>query len=429
MSRLDELLARERRVGIGTAVWLAILLLVSLGLWAGVAELEEVAIAPGRVIPRGQVKVIQHLEGGIVERLFVKNGDRVKAGESLVRLDLGALALNREELIAQMDAARLARARVDSLASGKPLALPPALVERHPDLAENERRLHASRINELRSRQATLDQQLAQRRTEGSELGAKVESLAENLRLSREKLAIGEALRADSLISKLEFLRIQQEVKRFEGEIKISERTIARVRQAGQEVVRAKAEINAQFRRAMDEERTEIARDIMRIRKRLDTAESQAGRALITSPITGVVKNLRYHTVGGVVRSGDPIMEVVPTDDVLVIEAYLNPTDRGYVHPGQSAVVKFMTYDFIRYGGLAGEVIRVAPDTNTRENGGSYYVVMVKTKGEFTAPDGATLAIAPGMEVSVDIHTGKRTVLEYLIRPVLKLKSEALRER
>ena len=224
-------------------------------------------------------------------------------------------------------------------------------------------------------------------------------------------------------------MRLEQELRRIEGEIRISERTVARVRQARQEVIHAKAETQAQFKRSLDEKRTQVERDIARIQKRLETAESQAGRTLITSPIVGVVKNLRYHTVGGVVRPGDALMEVVPTDDVLVIETYLDPTDRGYVRVGQTAMVKFSTYDFIRYGGLEGEVVQVAPDTNTREDGPAYYKVIIATSQSFAAPDGSPLPLAAGMEASVDIHTGKRTVLEYLIRPVLKLKSEGFRER
>ena len=307
--------------------------------------------------------------------------------------------------------------------------MPEKLVKAHPDLAENERRLHASRLKELSSRQATLDVQVAQRQTEAGELSAKIDALNVNLVLVRQKFEIGKSLRADSLISKLEYLRLEQDVRRIEGEIRISERTVARVRQARQEVIRSKAETRARFKRALDEERIQIERDIARINKRLATAESQAGRTLITSPIVGVVKNLRYHTVGGVVRPGDPIMEVVPSDDVLVIETYLNPTDRGYVRVGQSAMVKFSTYDFIRYGGLEGEVVQVAPDTNSREDGPTYYKVIVATQQNFIAPDGSLLPISAGMEASVDIHTGKRTVLEYLVRPVLKLKSEGFRER
>ena len=169
--------------------------------------------------------------------------------------------------------------------------------------------------------------------------------------------------------------------------------------------------------------------EIARIREVLKRATEQGSRAEIKSPVAGVVKNLRFNTIGGVIKPGEPILEIVPTGENLVVQSRLNPTDRGYVSEGQKATVKISTYDFARYGGLNGTVIQVAPDTSMDENGQPYFRVVVQTNKNYLGREEGSLPIVPGMQATVDIHTGKKSVIDYLIRPVLKLKHEAFRER
>ncbi|MBL4720707.1 MAG: HlyD family type I secretion periplasmic adaptor subunit, partial [Alphaproteobacteria bacterium] len=166
-----------------------------------------------------------------------------------------------------------------------------------------------------------------------------------------------------------------------------------------------------------------------RVRELLNQASDQELRTEIRSPINGVVKNMRHNTIGGVVRPGEPLMEIVPADGKLVIEAQLNPVDRGYVQKGQRAIVKISTYDFVRYGGLEGVVSRIGADTNVTPAGDSYYEVIVETEKSYLGEQKGVLPISPGMQATVDIHTGTRSVLNYLIKPVLKLRHEAFRER
>ena len=168
---------------------------------------------------------------------------------------------------------------------------------------------------------------------------------------------------------------------------------------------------------------------IARVNELLNRASDQERRAVIRSPIDGVVKNMRYHTIGGVVKPGEPIMEIVPISDRLVIEAQLNPVDRGYVQEGQRAVVKISTYDFVRYGSLDGVVARIGASTNTDPAGQPYYQVVVRTNKTYLGDQQGLLPITPGMQATVDIHTGTRSVLNYFIKPVLKLRNEAFRER
>jgi adhesin transport system membrane fusion protein len=188
-------------------------------------------------------------------------------------------------------------------------------------------------------------------------------------------------------------------------------------------------ELSFKFSREAQEQLGEAELNIARTQELLNTADDQETRSTIKSPITGIVKNSRYHTIGGVVRSGEAIMDIVPSEDDLVVEARLNPVDRGFVRAGQKAIVKIDTYDYSRYGGIDGEVISVAPDSTVPENAMPYFKVVIRTDKPYLGEESEGLAITPGMGATVDVHTGTKSVMQYLIRPVLKLKAEAFRER
>ncbi len=429
MAAIDDLLQRDRRDRHILAPWLAAIFIVTAVIWANFARLDEVASASGRVVPVGQVKVIQHLEGGIVEKLLVVDGRKVKAGDALIELNLGLNKLNYDEVRVQLDGLQLSRARLLSMANEKPLELPPALAKKYSDLARNERQLYRQSKRELESRLAGIGDRAAQRDREIREYQAQAAAVRQDLRLAREKVAIAEALRKDKLISKMEYLKLEQEVQRLRGQLSILWQSVAKARAAGSEVSQTRREVIARFKRELNEDLNRNEREIARLKERLRAAGQQADRAVIRSPIDGIVQNLKYHTIGGVVRPGDPVMEIVPLSEKMIVEMLLNPVDRGYVKVGQSATVKVTSYDFIRYGSLTGKVVRIAADTNISDQGQAYYKVVVETTSDFKGPDGQPLPIEPGMETMVDINTGDRTVLQYLIRPVLKLKSEAFRER
>jgi adhesin transport system membrane fusion protein len=272
---------------------------------------------------------------------------------------------------------------------------------------------------------------------------------------------MSESLLASGLTPRMEHLQLQAEVESLRGEARTIESSIPRARAAiaevqgllREEMERVKGELNnlipaipranaavaeienrvreevTRFRREARDELGNVEQAISRIGTLLDEATEQKRRAEIKSPIEGVVKNMGFNTIGGVVRPGDPIMEIVPTGESLVIDAQLDPTDRGYVELGQKAVVKISTYDYIRYGGLDGKVILVAPDSSTDPNGNPYFRVVVKTEKTYLGQREGDLPITPGMQATVDIHTGEKTVIDYLVKPVLKLRYEAFRER
>jgi adhesin transport system membrane fusion protein len=227
----------------------------------------------------------------------------------------------------------------------------------------------------------------------------------------------------------MEHLRLQAEVESLEGELQGLGPALPRARAAVAEAAQRLREGEVRFQREAREGVGETEQNIARVQELLAQATDQGVRAEIKSPIDGVVKKLRYNTIGGVVTPGEAIMDIVPTGEKLIIEARLSPIDRGYVDAGQPALVKISTYDFVRYGGLTGVVSQVAPDASTDKNGTPYFDVIVETDKAYLGDRAGKLPITPGMQATVDIHTGTRSVMEYLIKPVLKLRDEAFRER
>ncbi len=428
MSRLDGI-AERTPTSFRLTAWLIMALLVAVTAWAYWAELEEVAIAQGVVVPQGQVKVIQHLEGGIITTIHVTEGTRVATGDPLVQLDLMASDSDREELAVRLDALLLTRARLTADAKGVEPAFPGDVAARRPELVDAERATYRARQDELASGLKVLAEQARQREHLVAELGAKRTSIGRDLVLMREELAMSSDLLKDGLTPKIEHLKVKRQVERLEGERAVLNEGIPRADAALAEMRQRIKEERIKFRRVALEEIGKIELRIAQTREGLARATDELARTEIRSPIDGVVKSLRYHTIGGVVRPGDAIMEIVPTGDKLVIEAKLNPTDIGYVRIGQPVVVKISTYDFVRYGSLEGEVIDLSPDTHVDQNGETYFRVIASTDKDYLGDEPGDYPIAPGMQAQIDIHTGSKSVLAYILNPVLKLKSNAFRER
>lgn len=496
MSRLDILMDSHPLPTWRTIAWPVMILLGAMIVWSNYFELDEVSIATGEVVPRGNIKVIQHLEGGIIVSIHVEDGAVVKEGTPLVQLDLGAGGVNREELETRLDSDLLVKARLEAETQGKPLSIPEDLQKRRPvqavaeqrayvarqqqleakisvqrqlirqrelDVDESNARMRAltDRKRELSSPAGSLQQQIRQKELEIKGLETQKTTVINNLKLLQERFAMSSQLVANGLVSKMEHLQLESELKSQEGQLDGLNQSIPRGHAAVDEVRgilkeqlasvtsdinslapsidRAKAAVREAEQRAREEEirfRREAQDDLVkteqsiaRTRELLAQATQQKNRTDIRSPIDGIVKNLRYHTIGGVVKAGEPIMEIVPIGGSLVIEAKLNPTDRGYVEVGQKTTVKISTYDFARYGGLEGTVTMVAPDSSTDDKGVPYFRVLVETEKTYLGRKEGELPIVPGMQATVDIHTGARSFIDYLIKPVLKLRHEAFRER
>ncbi|OIQ88039.1 type I secretion system membrane fusion protein PrsE [mine drainage metagenome] len=403
-------------------------LLALLFLWACFAQLDEVATASGDVVPEGKVKLIQNLEGGIVRDIAVHDGQRVKKGQTLLLLELPSAVGNKDDLQVRIDGLELTRARLLAEASDKPLSFPAAEAKRQPALVEAERRSHEALLQNLQTSLMVLQDQQKQRQLEVRELEAKQRSVNSSLALSREKLAMSTSLLKDGLTSKIEHVQTQNDVEALNGQAQALQSSVPRAEAALAEAVSRIAEEKVKFRQTAESQLTETELNLARSRQMMNQASDQQRRANITSPIDGIVKNLRENTIGGVVGPGAPIMEIVPVNERLNIEAKLSPADRGYVTVGQKAEVKISAYDYTIYGGLDGKVIMVAADTTTGPDNQPYYRVIIET-GKSALGDHGELPITPGMQAQVDIHTGRHSVLHYLLTPVLKLRDDAFHER
>ncbi len=429
MSRLDVLVANHSLPSWRPVSWTIMGFIGLFFVWSIFARFDEVSVAAGEVVPQGKIKTIQHLEGGIIEELYVQDGDIVRADAPVVQINLGQMAGSREEVQIRLAGLMLARARLEAEAEGKALTLPSDIAAGHPQLVAAEQATHEARARELISSEAVLVGQVHQRERDVSDVSARLQAAENNLTLARERLVMSQDLLKDGLTSRLENNQTQSQVEQLIGEAASLREALPRARDALGEARERVKELNLKFSREAREQLVETEQNIARTQELLNTADDQRMRATIKSPITGIVKNMRYHTIGGVVRPGEAIMDIVPSEDALVVEARLNPVDRGFVRAGQKTTVKIDTYDYARYGGIEGEVIAVAPDSTVPESGAPFFKVVVRTDKPYLGDAADGYAITPGMGATVDIHTGTKSVIEYLVRPVLKLKAEAFRER
>ncbi|MEN1926269.1 HlyD family type I secretion periplasmic adaptor subunit [Luteimonas sp. MJ293] len=381
-------LGRSRTPLASWVVWALVLCLISLAVWASIFELDEVTTGPGKVIPTSREQVIQSQEGGIVARLNVREGDLVEAGQVLASLDPTRLEATVEESASRMRAALASAARLRAEVTGKPLAFP-AEVQEDQDLVLTETALYHSRRESLRESSEGLQRALA---------------------LVNQEIGLTEPLVARGAASDVELLRLRRQATELQN--KLTDLRTQYVVNAREELSRANAEVL---------EQQSVTRG------RADTL----ARSTIVSPVKGIVKNVEVTTVGGVIPPNGKLMEIVPLDDQLLIETRISPRDVAFLHPGQRAVVKVTAYDYHIYGGLEGEVVMISPDTIQDEVSPDvfYYRVYIRTdKDHLVNKAGATFAIFPGMVTTADIHTGSKTVMNYLMKP-LNRAQEALRER
>lgn len=429
MSQLDNILEQHNAPGWRIVSYAIMSLLGLFLLWASFANLDEVAIALGEVVPQGRVKTIQHLEGGIIDEILVREGDTVREGTPLIQLDLAGTVTNMKELQVRLDGLIIRKARLDAEANGSTLTIPDHLPRGVDGIVEAEREAYEARKRELISTRAVLEGQVTQRFLDVREVEARLNAVHVNLGLAKERLGMSADLLTDKLQSPMDHLQIQSEVESFEGQVATLNEALPRAKAALEEARERVLELGLRFAREAREQLGETELNIARTRELLATAMDQQTRTSIRSPINGVVKNMRYTTIGGVVRPGEAILDIVPSEDTLVIEARLSPMDRGFVQEGLEATVKIDTYDFVRYGGIEGEVISVAPDSTIPDNAPPYFKVVIRTAQHWLGEEEDGNFISPGMGATVDIRTGTKSVMDYLIRPVLKLKHEAFRER
>ncbi len=407
-------------------LYVTALVLGLLVFWASRAELDVVTRGTATVVPSRQVQVVQSLDGGIVSEILVREGQVVEPGELLVRIDATRVVSTLREQRAQYLALLAKTARLAAIAEGKPFVIPPEVVDEAPDTAAAETRLHASSTRELDSAIGVYDQQLAQRHQELNEAVAFKEQSERNFELAAQELAQTEPLVASGAVSQVEILRLKREVSKLRGDTEQSSAQVTRARAAIAEARRKREQVELDFRNDMRKELAEANAELSSLAEGSVGLQDKVKQTEVRSPVRGTIKRLLINTQGGVVLPGREIIEIVPLDDTLLLEARITPRDIGFLRPGQEATVKFSAYDFLVFGGLDAVVESIGADTITDEEGNPFYLVRVRTHESSL---GDNLPIIPGMLAEVDILTGRKTVLDYLLKPVLRARQRAMTER
>ncbi len=403
--------------------------LVIFVVWAANAPLDEVTRGQGRVIPSSQIQSIQHLEGGIIAEILVREGERVNAGDVLVRVSSPTATAEFRDNITRYYALSAAVARLEAESEGREPVWPERVQREAPQVLADARLEYSTRQERFRAEIATVEQQIQQRRSEIQENQARASRAGSSLGILSEELRINEGLLGQGAVSRVEVLRLQRQASDLRGEIAGANASVARARAGLQEAERRMEERQANFRqeafRDMAQKRAELSSVTELIEARRDRVE----RTDVRSPVIGIVNRINISTIGGVVQPGQEIMTVVPIEDSLIIEAQIRPQDIGFIRPDQTAMVKITAYDFSIYGGLNARIENISADTITDQQGNAFFKVRLRTTQAFLGPADHPLPIIPGMQASVEILTGRKTVLEYLLHPILRARDTALRER
>lgn len=430
MSEVDQAMyGRGHKVAyiMSTSILLMIIIFI---VWAKLAMLDERTRGFGRVIPSQRIQEIQNLEGGIMNELFVQEGQTVEKGDILCRLSNEQAASYYRDAQSKALEHQAAIARLQAEADGvdEP-SFPPEVAEKAPQLVEDQRHIFLAQRNKLNIDISLLEDQYQQRQQEVNEMVARRNQLRQSLEVAEKQRNIAKPLVEKHIHSELDYLRLEQTVVQLHGDMQALTLGIPRVQRAAKEAQGRIAQAKAEYRANALEEINARRQELNSILENLSSGGDRVTRTDVRSPVRGVVKHIMVNTIGGVIRPGESIMEVVPLDDTLLVEAEVKPSDIAFLHPGQKAKVKITAYDFSIYGGLDGTVENISADTIEDEKGESHYLVKVRTKENAITYRGQQLPIIPGMTASVDILTGRKSVLDYLLKPLLKAKQNALRER
>jgi adhesin transport system membrane fusion protein len=409
-----------------------VLLVVAL-VWAALAKVDEVTQADGQIIPSSQVQVVQNLEGGIVQELLVKEGDVVDKDQILLRIDDTRFASSYEEGRLKYLALLAQVARLTAETQSSPLELPPEIAKEAPALAEDARRLYQTRQQELGSNVQILEEQRKQREQEVFELQSRAGQLSRSYELLREELDRTAPLVDEGVISHVELLRLKRQVNETRGDLEGVRLRLPAARSALDEARGKIEEARIKFRTDAQGQLNEAKAELAGMAANNTAALDRVTRTAVRSPMRGTVKRLKVTTVGGVVQPGMDLVEVVPLEDTLLVEARIKPQDIAFVHPGQRAMVKLTAYDSTLYGALEATLEHISADSITQKDDSgserSFFLIRVRTLDHGYVKDGQSLPIIPGMTATVDILTGRKSVLHYLLRPIVRAQERALRER
>lgn len=418
--------------------------------WAYFAKLDEVTVGSGKVIPAQQIQVIQNLEGGIVKEIRVREGDLVTVGQPLLaidetrfladfreqesqRLSLSAIAIRLKTELASVKIRNnfAANTNQESLVDLIPASLDFTLLSENAgeEVLQRQRDYFQERMRNLANQLDILEQQKNQKRSELNEIDSQIKHLGQSYDLVMKELALTAPLAAKGVVSEVELIKLQRIANDAQAALESARLNRPKLEAELLELSNKRQEIALKFRNNTQEELAEVVSNLARLNESLVSLRDKLKRTTVLSPVNGTIKTIKTNTVGGVVQPGMDLMEIVPTHESLLIEAKILPKDIAFLRPELPAVIKLTAYDYAIYGGLKGHVEHISADTITDEKGNSYYLIRVRSDESYFDKDRNALPIIPGMTASVDVMTGKKSVLSYLLKPIIRARQSALREK
>ncbi len=429
LSPSAEILMTREQLHSRLILYVIVALVVMLLAWAAVAEVDELVRGQGKVIPSSQLKKVQSLDGGILSELLVSEGDRVKRGQVLMRLDdtLARSKFNeRRQRVLALDA-KMQRLRAE--VEGQPLNFSEELAKDAIALVTEERALFEQRRLSLQTENEVLQQKIAQQQQELFKKRAELEQIDAEIVLANKELDILKPLFEDGVVSRFELIKAEKNLLSIQRQRLGVAQAIPQTNLIIEELQRKQQQLKQSYRTEAQRLLSEVASERSQLIQGSDVFEADVDRTLIKSPVNGVVKQVLLNTLGGVVKPGADLVSIVPEEDVLVVETKVKPSDIARLYPGQKAMVKFSAYDFTVYGGLEAKLVHISADSLVDEKGDSFFLVRVQTNLSFLGRKRDELPIMSGMQAQVDILTGKKTLLSYFLKPILKAKQVALTEQ
>lgn len=427
-------------------IWALFALFICFMVWAYFAELDRVTRGEGKIIPSSQVQVIQSLDGGILQELYVTEGMQVSKGQLIARIDDTRFRSDMAQQTQEVDALRanIIRLRAelrDVLVADvsswqlqvkikkEVLSFPDDLLTTSPELVARNQDEYTTRINNLENQVAIQGQQIKQREQEVKEISSKISTLQSSLNFANRELKLTIPLAKKRIVPEIELLKLQRSVNDIKGELNALRLLKPKVQSSYEEAILKRREAVLKYRTEARAQLNELQSKFSRLSEAQVGVKDKVTKALITSPVVGTVKTLHINTLGGVVKPGEVLLEIVPSEDKLLVEAKIIPKDIAFIHVGLPAMVKVTAYDFTRYGGLEGVVEHISADTTQDEEGNSFYIIRVRTtESSMNNRGNKEMPIIPGMMTTVDVIISKRTILEYILNPILRAKEMALRE-
>jgi adhesin transport system membrane fusion protein len=429
MNSLSAAIAEQSPKKIRGVLYFWVVAIGAFIIWANSTQIDEITRGMGEVVPSGKNQIIQNLEGGIVEEVFVKIGQSVEKGQKLLKID------NRKSLsqLTSMNIKALElRAKIIRLSAESyeiPFEHNISAEEILPELLENEESLYDSQQQQFKSKIAVILDQRLQKEKEYEEIEQKIIYLAKSKDLINKEVKMMRPMVVQGVKSKVAFMKLQREQNSLLEELHSAQLTLPRIKAGISELDNKIEEAKGEFRNQAKKELNEVIAELMRTDENFDALDDQINRTLVRSPTKGIIEEISINTVGGVIKPGDKLIEIVPTDESLWMEIKIKPSDIAFIYPGQKAVVKITAYDFAIYGSLEGEVVHIGADTTKDAKENAFYIIHIKTHKNFLGTSKKPLKIIPGMMVNVDIMTGKKSVMDYMLKPILKAKQYTFTER